>query len=440
MYSKNLSLDFLYHTLEFWEDVNHYAEMRFGINLKFPKMKEDAMKLNLYPCEGSEISMNGTLSRSIAEYKNLRKILESGKPFDHIKLLPRVPKEFRNKFERAEEYICANNLDPLLLFPKFISNWLDSKKVCRIANPRKIEYIDPSVDNYLHHLPYSNFILSISEPLTTLLMANMAAKSEVATYSNYFVSKEGDELWMLAIPDGIENFSLGHAVRKQMIEIQNVSPSIKFEKLQRLVSAFQENVADWNEKTIAFTEVRANIKTGSVVVAINGELVDRFFAPDFATGNTDGPLSTAQNAVKMSKVNSLLFLNGVCKLLANYVPDEVQLIDVAAVPVNNLPTDPMMEQSKSNTEPISVTETQKWYEVALGNVTFITFKKGKSKTAEPYVHTGREMPFHTRRKHQRNYRNELGEIVKTITINEVKVRADKEQSGGNIHGSISTYE
>jgi hypothetical protein len=52
---------------------------------------------------------------------------------------------------------------------------------------------------------------------------------------------------------------------------------------------------------------------------------------------------------------------------------------------------------------------------------------------------GREMPPHIRRWHPRNYRDELGNIIKTVRVKQATIRKDKIKAGQSIVGSVSEY-
>lgn len=401
-----------------------FSEVGFQLYIKF---NFPLYKVAANPLIGSEITPAGDLGRSIDGFKELQKLVSTKKDFDVNKFLPRIPKIYRDNFSEQFDFLERISAKGFVMFPHFLYNWIQSKKVCEVSNSQKIILIDPSNENYLQHLPYNNFILSLSHPL----IVQDQDFEDAYKYSQCFVSRDGDILRILAIPSEIDNFSLTENQKKSINDLLSVRKHTDPRKFSKTVDAFLPTVENWVQAIDDFSFLRVDINTGEVYKSDeNFSWTKRRFSDDsqeFGMNEND-----LQKFMKISSANGLFALNGICKLFANYVaPENIALHDFSNVPDN--PTDNQAQHDLS----LDVSYEQEWYEVSVGNVTFVSMLKSKTKNTEVSIHTGREMPPHLRRQHIRRYRDENGNIVKQVLVKQTTIRADKLQMHQGIHGSVS---
>jgi len=434
-----IALDQLKFSLQYWEDVNLLAEMNFQNVLRnYPRFVAD----NKVSLTGSELSATYTLTRSINEYRSLRKHLENATDFNPLNFLPRVPKNLRDRISNQEDLIGLVDVEQMFLFPLFLKNWLESKKVCEVSNPDKVALIDPGSENYLSYLPYDNFILSLGRPAILTRVEEGRQAGRILSYKNFFISKKDNDLKILAIPDKVEEFLMKPAFKELVKSIINLPSKTKEEKFIRATAELEAYTPDFARPQYDFLFFRLDIPTGEI------------YHTDGAFGwKRTNILGNVRMEMKENAVNendtdllSLLgerwemmmlpfFLNGMGKLFAEYIPaGEIILHDLE----DNMPAVDVEREDTTQTlsESLPLTEKQHWYEVAVNNVTFVNVPKSKTKGLGVKIHTGREMPAHLRRKHVRHYRNEVGVIVRTTIIEQTTVRKDKLKDAP-IHGSLS---
>jgi len=445
--------------LRYWEDENYCAKMHFSVTEKFGRKYGtiSTRKRNILPPEiGTELSEADELAREIPNYKSLRQHLENGTDFDPASFLPRVPKKFRNNFTSSVEYLeilsGSNPTQGLLLFPVFIKEWLKGKKVCEVANPDKIELVDLFRENFFSHLPYDCFILSLSKPLR-LPHNNGYANPQgtyVCNFSQFVIRRDGDIVKILAIPDDIEKTFLSDEFKKASREIFSLSVKSELKKITKAMNnCIDANIYNYSLFTNCVL-LRINISTSKEITYIRKfEKMESNYVDYLGTNVEDSdfwnPEKIMENMSRDWSVNALIpLINGIGKLFANYVPSE-------DINLYNFGKEENAEGSKEESEepypkftgpkiPI-VEERLAWNEVSAGNITFITAPKSRKKSQGVKIHTGREMPPHERRRHERHYRDKLdpSKIIKVVWVRQTTIRKDKLKTQA-IHGSVSKYE
>ncbi len=442
--NSTLTLIHLRYALQYWEDINLSAELNFQNYLKVGDIS--AEKINT-PIAGSELSESSGLARSIKDYSLLRRYLENGDDFDPLQFLPRIPKGHKDVIFTQKDLVELMNVEKILLFPLFLSNWLKTKKVCKISNSEKLEFIDPSVENYLSYLPYDNFLISFDLSFYSPQkdFAKDTANSKKFFYTNFFVSRNENILQTFAIPDIVKDLVLTDEQRAVLKEAKNLSSKIKPVKYAKILQKVVNLTREWHDEQAEFLAHRTDIITGELL-KLNVSPGQYHWEPFKYMDRTrdffhkEGKYFSDSELIKILEQNrsatTLTFvLNGIGKLLANYMtPEGITIYDLSDYESSILENKKIIENEDDSFE------KQEWYEVALGNVTYITFEKSKAKGKGFVVHTGREMPPHWRRPHKRNFKNEAGEIIKTIEVKQTFVRKDLHDKGVPIHGSKTTFK
>lgn len=431
-----LTLNQLSKSLQFWEDMNLFSEMNFK---DFLRNGDSSKNKILSPLIGSELDHSFSLAREIKDYHLLRKQIEKGEDFDPMQFLPRTPKDYRESNLEKDELFELLGAQTVLSLPIFIKNWLKGKKVCEVSNPKKIEIIDPTIENYLSYLPYDNFILSLGQPMASRERLQDNKLGSFLYFSNIFISIDRNIIKTLAIPDDIEKFLFNPEQKKAIAEIINLPKKTKKDKYDKQLKNVFDLTLGWQKEVYNFANSRINLETGEFLLAKNlswekSSLLSMVnFNQDIAEDAYDGLIKFAKSEWNISILSFLL--NGIGKLIANYeAPESINFIGLND---ENEVSEPA-EVLPSVIEEIIVPEDHQWYEVSVGNVTYITQSKLKNKGFT--IHTGREMPPHLRRKHVRHYRNERGEITKTVFVKQSTIRKDKLNQGTPIHGSVSALK
>lgn len=446
----NIQLQHLQHALEAWENYNLSAELSFETRLKLPDLN-----LISKPMAGSEISEDNKIGRNIKDYRLLRGIIENGKSFSPDQFLPRIPKQFREKVSDISNILEYNGNMTSFLFPKFLSHWLNGKKVCEVIDLEKVNLVDLSEQNFLKHLPYDNFILKINTPLYTGV--NRIGTKTNINFGNFYhkffmVIKEIGKIKILGIQEEINSLEFFSNESKEKAEL--LLKMLHFKSFNR--KHFLKSLQEFNKKpegngiSLNFLTWEIDIETGNISI-IND---------DFQK-NEVTPLQYLQMEAKVRKdldgkskkeffeilrnelpyVALPFFLNGLCKLLAEYQPAEINIISLYDLGTFELEPEISNKEVSSSIQHNVVTEAPcSWYEVPVGGVTYITVKKPKKKgKAVLLMYTGREMPPHLRRKHYRHYRDKDGKVVNTLEIKQLIVRKDKLEKE-KFKGSVSTFK
>lgn len=429
-----LTLNQLKQSLQFWEEMNLVSEMSFR---RYLILGDKSADKGSTPLPGSELSNTLGLARSIEGYNLFRKYLENGTNFNPLQFIPRIPSNLREKFSTQEDLIDLIGSDSTLLFPIFIKNWLKSKKVCDLSDARKIQMIDPAVENYLSYLPYDNFILSLNEPLRDLDSLKDAKRGSERFYRNFFISIEGEILKILAVPDEIEKMLLNDDLKKRIEGIVNLPKKIKRTKFEGAILKVADGTIAWWDNICTFNSYRINMKTGKYMKVSSADQdygwkqydLKSCFLKHPEEMETSELVKNLQNDWYVAAI--ALLLNGMGKLLADYIPaEEINLIEFK---------DGTGDQKHKEVASLPTTEIplkkQEWYEVAVSNVTYIAMAKSKKKDKGFTIHTGTEMPIHLRRKHIRHYKN-----GREVIINQILVRKDRLKLGESIHGSSTTFK
>jgi len=456
---QTIQLDILGEILRYWEEGNLCARLNYSITEKYHK-KYGAISampghITLPPLIGSELGETDEMAREIPNFKLLRQYLNDATDFDPINFLPRVPKIFRERTTSPIDYLESlptNMPHGLLLFPVYIHEWLKGKKVCEIANPEKIELVNLIEENYFSYLPYDCFILSLTKPLK-LPHNNGNANpdgTKVCNFSKFIIKRDGDVLKILSMPDDIKYSFLSDEFKKGIREVVDLSVKTDLKKIKKTISS----CINANHKNFDFFTncvlMRINILNATEIICFNKfENVEANFADFIGTTNFDPEFFLPEKIMeRLSKdwtLNALPpLINGIGKLFANYVPSEdIRLYNLESEEIPEVPLKETEEIHPKSINPAIFIEDEKlaWDEVSAGNITFIIVPKSKKKSQGVKIHTGKEMPPHLRRGHNRHYhdRHNPEIITKVVWINQLTVRKDKLQNG-TIHGSLSKYE
>lgn len=443
-----------------WEDENYGAKMQYSVTEKFSRkfgtISAREGHKTLPPEIGTELGETDQLVREIPDYKLLRQHLKNGTDFDPIKFLPRVPKKFRGDFSSPVEYLEIlpghNPTQGLLLFPVFIKEWLKGKKVCEVVNPDKIELVDLTHVNFLSYLPYDCFILSLSKPLRLTHNNGYANPkgTNICYFSQFMIKKDADILKILAIPGDIENTHLNDEFKEAALELFNLSAKSDLKKITKTINRCIDARSYRYSLFRNCVLLRINISNSKEITYVRkfekleSDYVDYMGTIEFGSEYWN-PEKIMESLSRDWNVNTLVpLLNGLGKLFANYVPSEdINLYNFGKEENTEEPKKENEESYPKFAEPkIPIAEEQlAWNEVFTGNITFITAPKYRKKSQGVKIHTGREMPPHERRRHERHYRDKDNPaiITKTVWVRQTTIRKDKLKTQA-IHGSVSKYE
>ncbi|MEI8130148.1 MAG: hypothetical protein WCG55_01435 [bacterium] len=405
--------------------VNHKGE--FALDKKDRK---------LLPASGSELALNGAFLAPIGDFHKLAECLSGNYPFDPMRFLPRVPKELVGKLEQDKcvEILAANEL---LLFPFFVKRWKDGgKKVCEVKAAKKIPLIDPCEKAYIASLPYDDFIVTLDEPvgyyserqfnpLFAIKQEKKVQNMVTFHFSTFIVSKSNGYLRVFGIPDDIERSLYPKEAIEKMEEMIRYFSQNKTKQAEKVQQQFEKIVAD--HLVPLFLSFRIDIATGKVMDShpdtLEFEPIDQLSLLRIQGAQTKESWSGSNKDVLDFLANDwhiqvlTFLLNGIGKLFHDYVAP-VGIKTYQAAP--DIP-----EQSPRALEKIKkiVTESEPltWFEVNRGGITYLSHASKKKSTTGFCIQIGNEKPPHPRRHHDRNYRDEFGNIVRKIHLKETWV-------------------
>ncbi len=449
---KALTVTTLEQALQYWEDANLFGELMFQSRLK----NLNPSSMMYVPLPASEASVAGWLARKIENYELLRKELRSGSVKDPSVYLPRIPKEYREKFTDHFAFL-ENQGFSFLQLPVHLAAWLRTKKVCRLTQEAEIPQI-PLTESYLHLLPYDSFILYLNDPFVFNTKDAVEGIPElIQYYHTLLVSRTGNQISVYAIGDGLEDFCMEPAERNYVAEATRYAKQGKQKQFQQVMrkifsqrrvttglkdlwsTAEKMTTADGNTKLTEADLNRAYNFTGrgvahffNVVVTIPEQKEPQ------KKGLFDGVKSTFSNLFKKESVKSQSndgaenqpffeilpeFLNGFCKLLSEAGQDAP--IGSAVVTTTDIG---VPEESEKEQKIIHQSEElMNWCDVPLGNVMDLRIEKDGGSSVKSYISLPSQKSPHVRRGHFRRYPQPDGSI-KSVWINQVVVRKDKLES------------
>lgn len=448
---KALTVATLDQALRYWEDANLFGELMFQSRIK----NYNPSSLMYVPLAGSEVSVAGWLARKIENFEVLRRELQSGSVKDPNVYLPRIPKEYKEKFTDSYTFL-ENQYFSFPQLPLHLNAWLRTKKVCRLTQEAEIPQV-PLTESYLHLLPYDSFILYLNDPF----VFNTADVDEgipefIDYYRTFLVSKVENKIFVYAIADGLEHFCMEPAERNYVSEATKFAKQGKQKQYQQAMrkifaqrrvptdmaglKASMEKLAaaDGNTK---FTETdlnRAYNFTGRGTTNFLNIVIDIPEQKEMPKkGLFDGVKSSFSNLFKKDAVKAQKgeddtnqaffetlpeFLNGFCKLLSEARSDSSIASPVVTTESTNSETKADERKVVRPTESL-----MNWCDVPLGNVLDLRIEKDGGSTFTSYVSTPSEKSPHVRRGHFRRYPQPNG-TIKSVWVNQATIRKDKLES------------
>lgn len=419
---KALTVTTLEQALQYWEDANLYGELMFQSRLK--SLTPSAMMY--IPLPGSESSEFGWLARKIENYELLRKELRSGSVKDPTVYLPRIPKEYKERF--TDHYTFLENQGfSFLQLPLHLASWLHTKKVCRLTQEAEIPQI-PLTESYLHLLPYDNFVLYLNDPFVfNTKDADEGIPELIQYYRTLVVSRTGNKISVYAIGDGLEDFCMEPAERMHVAEATRYAKQGKQKQYQQAMrkifaqrrvptdlaglKASMEKIFTANENTkLAETDLnRAYNFTGRGVGHFFNVVIDIPEQKELPKkGLFDGMKSRFDNLFKKAEVKSQTmdgaenqpffeilpeFLNGFCKLLS-----EAGQEGSAPSPVVTTSETGDSEITEKDQKIVHQSDqVMNWCDVPLGNVVDLRIEKDGGSNIKSYVSLPSQKSPHVRR-------------------------------------------
>lgn len=399
-----LKIESLDNLLQLWEDVNLSAAIAH--RLFELRLKIDGTARPLF-MTGSEINDKLALVRPIPNYTNFRKELEKGvTDIDYVKYLPRVPKELRNKFTNSEEFsYCREWVDPTIACPVSISKWVYSKKVVSIS--KNVKVIPKSVKdgNYLNQLPYDQFILSLSNPLSIF-----EAKKGKFLIKEMIVFKDGGFVFVYPFAPNYLEGSLSKETRERWAKLLFLKSNSDFHKAA-LKEGFRE-----------LDQMRSIQSFWISIFSSDGDIywLDKNGSLDVSDNN---PHKKASQCIMEA-------INFVAYSIANASPEEEFYEEITL-------DSPISEEEKKEGSPSLENDAEiqplSWNEILSGNVQYLKIRNvnGVKKLVKT---SGVEKSPHVRRGHYHKYHTKDGVVKKWL--NPITVREDKLKTtslkGGNL--------
>lgn len=438
---KTKKLTCLSDLLQYWEDLNHMGRFNFETSLLLDGMAPNRPQI------GSELTKNYGLGREIENYTFLRHNLTKQQQFNADDFLPRVPKEFKGKTPTKLDFLMLKGVEACLFAPLFLEHWIQTKRVCEVNQNKKVELIDPGVENYLPYLPYSSFLLTLKEPLCIpfipaevfddkhkAIEAKKTAK--VLCYKEFIVYRDDDNgvVQILALPERLPEFLVPVDLK------DNMNNAIRLLKLNRkkeahtAISQAMPKMNAWMKKLDQFLLLRFDVKTGEFCEPdLEGQLlwhknicttkIKSLFIP------ADDDDAYFKTIIDCSDAKPAFFINGIGKLFKEYTTPEV--VKVYNFSTEDKPAESVEEKVAPKTEAKEPDPEQvlPWDEVSIGGMMFVQFTKKAANGVS--IKTGSEKGFHYRRPHDRKVRDrESGQIKYIAKIPQTKIRPDKEHLNG----------
>lgn len=415
-----LKLQTLENALSFWEDQNMIGELFFIAenNRLITPVK------GLRPLSGSEINSVGLFGRKILNFEFLRKDLQKGF-FSPEKYLPRIPKK---ESENIINVIDNSFFFPLL--PMVFSDWLSTKKVCRISQDSDIPKITNK--NYLMNIPYDNFIILLDDPFSHKI-EDTSGLEIILDYSTFFISKEENRIIVYALSDDIKNHILPESLKKDILNATNFAAKKKKLEFNKLINKVKSSLSEINDRPhFYFIKFEIDINSpflnqinlfrgiSKFLIKIFGKKVHNESIEDFTAFNLMKKVSDWESSLHGFFPK---FLNGICKIL---------LENSGEVLNQNDPKSSHLSLPKKHNHNIQ------WNEVPVGTVINLSVDKDGKIEVSKDSNVGSEKSFHIRAGHYRKYIQKDGS-VKSIWIKSTEVRPDKSPKfGGKVMSGVKT--
>lgn len=419
-----LKLQTLENALSFWEDQNMIGELFFvaeNNQLVIPTK-------SLRPLPGTEINSVGLFGRKIPNFEFLRKDLQKGF-FNPEKYLPRIPKKDLGNIQKL--------IDDSFFFPTLpliFSDWVSTKKVCRISQDSNIPQITNK--NYLRDIPYNNFVLLLDDPFSYERVDGFEI-NVILDFSTFFISKEDNILTVYAISDNVKDYLLTEELRKSILKATNLAIKKRKFDFDKSISKIVPTLSKIRDRPhFSFFKFEIDIldpfysKVDQIRVNFANFLVKsmrKMFGKktydDFI--KKDRLMKLVNERFEFEKgLESFFpkFLNGICKIL----------LETSVESISTSTTKPRQGMSLSKNQDLE------WNEVPLGTVLNLSVDKdGKIEVSKDY-NVGSEKSFHIRAGHYRKYIQKDGS-VKSVWIKSTEIRPDKSPKfGGKVMSGVKT--
>lgn len=396
--------------------------------------------------------------RTINHPEEFRRVLYEKSNFNVKKFLPLVPKEEELWLDPIDYARTSNiNSASLVFFPYIIANWLKTKKVFQVdpsliplINPKKIGIRDIfSKKNFLSLLPYDAFVIHFSKPLEIQLEMFPVIKR----YKCCIVARSGNTIDTFWVPEEIESKSIKPDGR-ELIEKLIVSKKIRERELRRL-KTLAESVSMANEIRLNLNNEVVKFSVEPSYFTLMSFLIDKpytFVMPATNSKNegikiysdifTNPPVQYQESNGKYKYISKLTaenkdqemtikestrfqrfffeFINGFCYAISEIKP-------------RNPESNEYREESESNDFSLVLP----WNEIPITRVDYLSGNEEGGKLKISYG--SGEKGAHLRRGHWRHYVQEDGSVHK-IWIDQIMVRADKLDSGGELKGSVAVIK
>jgi hypothetical protein len=395
--------------LKQWEDINLAREAGFQYNLFYP---DDNF---LPPFVGSELNSVGMLTRSIPDYKMLRKVL-GGVPFSHpTNFLPRIPKHNRQAFTDIDDYFDHNHVFPNAKIPIFLLKWLETRRACVVEDTVPIPCVDLSKENWLDKLPYHSFYLRIHSPIVFEIETalNLIGKEQKEwSIADFIVYDDGECIQIMCWAK--ENNQL-HLTKNEEQDLQQFISDLKNNKVKSLA----KTVLHIDKKADIFTRASSlityvlSIKKGTSLLKVvlpgsnSPEYIDVNDSDMFDDNDVLNMDPKYMEYLEIMRKNKVLveLINGFCKLMSE-LPKSASIVSIDSLETPPLPKIPTA-----------------WFELKAQTIDYLeTSRENSVVTIRRSI--GSEKSPHVRRAHCRRYVQPNG-TIKEVWIEEVIVREDK---------------
>lgn len=424
----SLKLTTLENALRYWEDQNIIADLYFTAENN--KLLQPTKKLR--PLPGSEINSVGLFGRKIPNFESLRNDLRKGF-FNPIGYLPRIPKK---DSENVQEIIEKSFFFPLL--PMVFSDWVSTKKVCRVFQDSNIPLITNK--NYLKNIPYDNFILLLDDPFSHKTNDESGAEI-ILDYSTFFISKDENVINVYALSDDIKNNLISEDLKKDILGATNFAIRKRKSEFDKLISKVNLSLSKIKDRP-HFSFIKFQIEIDNPFLKVSSRVQISIFKTfsnilkkvfGKSVYNESVADFTALNLMKkVSDWESGLygffpkFLNGICKIL----------LENGGVLNENNPK----PSNGSNISSLSKKHDMEWNEVPLGTILDLSVDKDGKVEILRSNETGSEKSYHIRSGHYRKYIQKDGS-VKSVWIKSAKIRPDKSpEFGGSVMSGVKTIK
>ncbi len=426
---KTLKLDYLENALKYWEQTNIFGEFMFVSKNNGLFDSGNGFR----PLPGSEISANGVLGRKIPNFELLRSELKKG-IVDPLPYLPRVPTKDREKGVTIEQ-LLDDSTGNMLMLPVQLSQWLSTKKVCRITQEADIPQV--SNQNYLHLLPYDNFLLSLDDPFV-YNKADINGIGAGHNYSTFLISRKDWEVTVYAISNEIERSLLTSLEKKIMLEAilaaNKKRKSAYMDLFMKLDRVFQLPDSPF----FSFIKFEINIHEPVFKKTIKNKLGDAIlWAGKKVFGKRFNNLIEQNSDLKELRefegsLHSIFpkFLNGFCKYLAEAETNTMGVKMLIAEP----------NRSNVRKSSMGIINDLDWNEVPLGTVIDLHIDRNSKGEVISKRSAGSEKSYHIRAGHYRKYPQTDG-TIKSVWVRSSKVRPDKSpEHGGQTMSGVKTVK